>query len=207
MLGSISPVGETSRQQRWWLTAVAYTVASVLGGALAGALLGAAGQLLVQLWPVGVGVRVAAVLLVVAIAVLFDTRVLPWQLPTWHRQVDERWLTRYRGWVYGAGFGFQLGLGVATIVPAAVTYAALAAAALTGSWTGGLVVGATFGVVRTVPLLLAGVLRTATQLHAATARVSAAEMTVHRVVVAGEVAVALAAAASLALAPGMVTAP
>jgi hypothetical protein len=31
--------------------------------------------------------------------------------PSWQRQVDERWLTTYRGWVYGAGFGFQLGAG------------------------------------------------------------------------------------------------
>ena len=207
MLGSISPVGETSRQQRWWLTAGAYTVASVLGGALAGALLGGTGQLLAAVWHLSAGQRVIAVLAVVAIALLFDAGVLGWQLPTLHRQVDERWLTTYRGWVYGAGFGFQLGLGVATIVPAAVTYAALATATLTGSWTGGLIVGVTFGVVRTVPLLLAGGLRTAGQLYAATARVSAAEMTVHRAVVAGEVVVALAAATALILYPTLVAAP
>ena len=204
MLGSISPVGEVSRQQRWWLTAGAYTIASVLGGALAGVLLGGAGQLLGSVWHLTAGHRIIAVLIVVAITLLFDARVVPLRLPTWHRQVDERWLSTYRGWVYGAGFGFQLGLGMATIVPAAVTYAALATATLTGSWTGGLVVGVTFGVVRAVPLLLAAGLRTAGQLYAATARVSAAEMTVHRTVVAGEVAVALAAAAALILSPTLV---
>lgn len=36
------------------------------------------------------------------------------RLPGPARQVDEDWLARYRGWVYGAGFGTQLGLGVVT---------------------------------------------------------------------------------------------
>jgi sulfite exporter TauE/SafE len=206
MLGSISPVGEASRQQRWWLTAGAYTLASVAGGAAAGALLGAVGAVLDRAWHLETSQRIVAVLAVTAVAALFDARVLPWRLPTWHRQVDERWLTTYRGWVYGAGFGFQLGLGVATIVPAAVTYAALATAALTGSWTHGLLVGLVFGTVRTLPLLMAAGLRSATQLYAATARISAAEMTVHRAVVAGEVAVAVAAATALALSPALAVA-
>jgi sulfite exporter TauE/SafE len=58
--------------------------------------------------------------------------------------------------VYGSGFGFQLGLGVVTVVTTATVYVALAFAALTGSVIGGAVVGATFGLVRAVPLLAVG---------------------------------------------------
>ena len=33
-------------------------------------------------------------------------------LPVHHRQVNERWLDQFRPWVYGAGFGWQIGDGV-----------------------------------------------------------------------------------------------
>ncbi len=128
MLGSISPVGEASRRQRWWITATAYTIGSVLAGAGMGLLLGGAGQLVATLWPLPEAVRIAILGAVVALGALFDAKVIRRPLPTWRRQVDERWLTTYRGWVYGVGFGLQLGTGVVTIVPSAVTYTALAAA-------------------------------------------------------------------------------
>ena len=51
-------------------------------------------------------------------------------VPGPHRQVNERWLDEYRGWVYGLGFGAQLGLGVTTVVSSAATYVALLAAFL-----------------------------------------------------------------------------
>ena len=36
--------------------------------------------------------------------------------------MNEEWLTSYRGWVYGAGFGAQLGTGVVTIVTSPIVY-------------------------------------------------------------------------------------
>lgn len=173
MLSSISPVGEASRGQRWWVTVGAYTVASMTGGALIGAVLGSLGQL------AGVGGTPTAALAVLAVAAVLgvaaDRHLVGIQLPTWHRQVDERWLTGYRGWVYGAGFGFQLGLGVATIVTASITYVALLGALLTGSWIAGAVVGATFGLARAVPLLLATRVRSAGRLRHVLGRVAALE--------------------------------
>lgn len=184
MLSSISPVGEASRHQRWWVTVAAYVVASVAGGALVGAAAGGVGQV------VGVGGSPAVALLVLAVAALLgvaaDRRLLGVGLPTWHRQVDERWLAGLRGWVYGAGFGFQLGLGVVTIVTASVTYVALVGAALTGSWVTGGVVGAVFGAVRALPLLLAGRIRTPTGLRALLARVAAAERPFDRATLAAQ---------------------
>ena len=54
------------------------------------------------------------------------------RVPGPRRQVDERWLDRYRGWVYGLGYGSQLGLAVTTVVSSAATYVALLAALLRG---------------------------------------------------------------------------
>lgn len=167
MMSSITPVGEVARQQRWSVTAVAYLVGSVVGGTAIGALLGA----------VSVGVRAVvplpAALLLLAVAaaagVLADAGRLP--LPSWHRQVDEGWLTTYRGWVYGAGFGLQLGAAVLTIVTSAATYVVLAAAALSGSVAAGAAIGATFGFVRALPLFAFARVRTPGQLQGAFRRV------------------------------------
>ena len=153
MLASINPLGERARRTRFGRTMGWYLVASTLGGALIGAAAGAIGMGLhavVNPSDLAVGVAVVVVCLV---GLAFDVPLGGLRLPTVHRQVNENWLARYRGWVYGSGFGFQLGLGVATIVISATVYVALLLALLTGSWIGGAVVGATFGLVRASPLL------------------------------------------------------
>lgn len=154
MLGSITPLGERSRGRRWGVTVTAFALAAVTAGAAAGAVLGAAGGLAgldagLRLWLLGAAVAVA-----IAVDVAPGLHV-----PGPRRQVNEEWLHRYRGWVYGAGFGLQLGLGVTTIVSTAAVYATAAAAALTGSAAAGAVVGAAFGAARAVTLLAAGRVR------------------------------------------------
>ncbi len=194
MLGSITPLGEQGRGNRWWLTAASYAAASALGGLLVGAVAGLLGAAL-RLG--GLALAPAVALLVIATAALLglvaDNRLLGLRLPTLRRQVDERWIGRYRGWVFGAGFGFQLGLGVATIVTASATWAALAAAAASQSVVGGAVVGLVFGGVRAVPVLAA--VRTSTpdavrRLHL---RVAALSRPVDRAVRAAQAAVAVLA--------------
>ena len=60
------------------------------------------------------------------------------------------------GWVYGAGFGAQLGLAFATIVTASATWIAFACALLSGCPSAGLrSIGAIFGLARALPLLAA----------------------------------------------------
>jgi hypothetical protein len=195
MLGSISPVGEAARGQRWWLTTTAYIVASVLGGAAVGLALGALGLGIAAVSRPSEPARLAALAAVALLGAAIDAGILRWRWPTWRRQVNEAWLTEYRGWVYGAGFGLQLGSGFATIVPAVVTYTAFASAVLSLSPLGGLAVGGAFGLVRSVPVLATATLRTATQLYATTQRVEAAERQAGRVVVAGQLAVATIALA------------
>lgn len=151
MLTSITPLGERAKGNRWSLTAAAYVVGSLLGGAALGLLGGVVGRLI---RPV-VGGAASLVLLAVTCvaAAVWDLRgVRP---PSWRRQVDEQWLQAFRGWVYGAGFGLQLGFGLATIVTSASTYAVVAATVLVRSVPGGVAIGATFGLARGLALLAA----------------------------------------------------
>lgn len=152
MLASISPLGERARSSRWGVTVAAYLTGSVLGGAAVGLLAAALGSLLPQAWR---GSPAAALLVAVLLltGLLLDRRAAGLHLPSWRRQVDERWLGRYRGWVYGAGFGVQLGLGVVTIVPSATVYATVLLCALSGSPAVGLATGALFGLARALPVL------------------------------------------------------
>lgn len=193
MLGSISPVGEAARGQRWWLTATAYMTASVLGGAVVGLALGGVGAAVAAIVDLNIATRLGLLAAVALLGAAVDADLLPWRWPTWRRQVNEAWLTEYRGWVYGAGFGLQLGSGFATIIPAAATYTAFAAALLSFSPAGGLAVGVAFGLVRGLPVLATVRMRTAAQLYEATSRVEAAEATAGRFVVAGQLGVAAAA--------------
>jgi len=148
MLTSITPLGERSRGFSWRLTAAAFAAGAVATGALAGAAAGALGSLL----PDG-SWRAVAALVVLLAALGFDATPLGRRLPTTRRQVNEDWLARYRGWVYGVAFGAQLGTGLATIVTSAALYAAALGAVLCGTVTQGLAVGAALGVTRALSLL------------------------------------------------------
>jgi hypothetical protein len=156
MLTSISPLGERARGNRFWLTAAAYAVGSLLGGVVVGVALGALGDVL-ALDDVEAPVRAATVVAAAVVGVVLDATG---RLPSLRRQVDERWLATYRGWVYGLGFGLQLGMAVTTIVTASVTYVFLLATFLTASPTAGALAGATFGVARALPLLATARVRT-----------------------------------------------
>jgi hypothetical protein len=145
MLTSITPLGERSRGNRWAVTVTAYAGGCVLGGATTGLVLGALGSTLPAL----------PVLLLGGVACLLaaGADLVPGRRPVGRRQVDEDWLGRYRGWVYGVGFGYQLGLGVVTVVTSAATFALLGLALLSQSAVLGLLLGAVFGGARALPAL------------------------------------------------------
>src|SRR4051812_47025367 len=127
MLASINPLGERGRNQRYSLTIAAYVAASTASGALLGGLLGFAGA------PFAVpAVAVVVVAALAAVGLVLDGRQFGLRVPSPRRQVDENWLANYRGWVYGAGFGAQLGIAFSTIVTASATWVAFACALLSG---------------------------------------------------------------------------
>ena len=185
MLTSISPLGERGRGQRWGITVAAFVAGSTLGGATIGALAGL----------ISPGRMPLAAAAACALAGAAD---VTGRLPHGSRQVDEDWLTRYRGWVYGVGFGYQLGLGVVTIVTSASTYAVLAVALFSGSLPAGLAIGSAFGLVRSLPLLLRGRANTAQAVRVAARRRDRAAGAANRVTVLTLVAAAVALLAGAA---------
>ena len=154
MLTSINPLVERSRNSRFPVTFTAYLVGSVVGGALFGGVLGLIGAGVHALLPWSEQVTAVAVMAVCAVGLLLDAGVAGLRLPTVRRQVNEDMLAEYRGWLYGLVFGFQLGIGVVTIVTTATVYVAFVLAFLSGSPWSGLVIGAVFGIVRALPMLL-----------------------------------------------------
>jgi hypothetical protein len=201
MLASISPFGERARGQRWGTTVSAYLVASTIGGALVGGLLGAAGAGATRVIGDAPAARLVALAALGLVGLALDAGSAGTRLPGPARQVDETWLGAYRGWVYGGGFGFQLGAAFTTIVSASITYFAFACAFLAATFVGGVVVGATFGFVRALPLLLNGrahdpsALRTLLRrADAALPRARAAATTVQLVAIAVSLVAAIGAA-------------
>lgn len=163
MLGSITPLGERGRGSRWWVTASAYLVGSLVGGALFGGIVAAIGVGIgVGGWPTSARLATIAVALVIGLAL--DLGVGGLRLPTVHRQVEEEWRGRYRGWVWGLAFGFQLAVGVVTIVTTSTVYVTWLAAALSGSLIGGVAIGLVFGLARAIPVFAVAGVRTPRQL-------------------------------------------
>jgi cytochrome c biogenesis protein CcdA len=152
MLSSITPLGERGRNNRFAVAASFFVAGSVLGGVAMGSVAGGLGRLLVPDQPV---VAAAVIAMGALFGAAFDAHLGGLRLPTIRRQVDERWLQKYRGWVYGAGFGAQLGTGLATIVSSAAVYVMVIAALLTRSIAYGALIGTTFGLVRGLSILLA----------------------------------------------------
>src|ERR1700686_1677931 len=104
MLASITPLGERGRRSTWGVTVSAFLLGAVIAGAAAGAALGALGGLA---FPDGstARARTAALGVALAVAIVLDARGR--RVPGPRRQVNERWLDEYRGWVYGLGYGSQ----------------------------------------------------------------------------------------------------
>jgi sulfite exporter TauE/SafE len=196
MLASINPLGERARNNRWSVTAAWYTLGSVIGGAAFGAALGAVGF---AFGVEHVSTRTAAVAIVVAALAALCAEI-SWRgrrVPGLRRQVNEQWLDVYRSWVYGGGFGAQLGIGVVTVVTTWSVYLVWALALLSGSPLFGALIGGAFGAARALPILSvrsAGdghTLRTLfRRIHALEAPASSVTLVVEAAVVLGAAGVA-----------------
>lgn len=149
MLSSIHPLGERARSNRWSVTVVAFAIGAVTAGALLGWLAARLGSMVFGVppprWWMALAVGLAGT------ADLFGIRA-----PGPHRQVNERWIGTFRGWVYGFGFGAQLGIGFSTLVVTWALPALVMTLAMIGDAGVGVAVGALFGLGRTIPLLANG---------------------------------------------------
>ncbi len=124
MLSSITPLGERGRNMRWSHTVVWYVLGSLMGGVAIGALSASLG-LVFRVSDVSGTVRLLAAAVFFTTGWAFDLGVFNRPLPSIQRQVNENWLPRYRGWVYGFGFGVQLGFGLVTITRTSTIYSAI----------------------------------------------------------------------------------
>ncbi|MFM7068347.1 MAG: hypothetical protein ACKOYM_02700, partial [Actinomycetes bacterium] len=152
MLSTITPMAERSRGRRWSLTAGWFVLGASLGGATMG--LGAA----VLAWGVGLlQLSTNTVLAVAAVAAIVTAAMdsgVGTEMPHHRRQVDEAWLDQFRSWVYGLGFGWQIGTGLMTYIMTGGVYLTMVLAALTGRPVAALAVCTLFGLTRGLMILL-----------------------------------------------------
>jgi hypothetical protein len=193
MLSQLTPVGEASRGHRYRTTAAWFIAGALVGGATLGAVMAA---LAAAVSAAGLSATtllgVAAVLAALAAAV--DGGVLGVAPPFFKRQVDEYWLGRYRAWVYGSGFGWQIGAGVTTYIMTAAVFLTIALGALTAGPVAAFVVALVFGAVRGCAVLLTARLRSTAELFALHRRFDALGEPVRRAVIAVQLVVAVVAA-------------
>jgi hypothetical protein len=172
MLSSLNPVSEPARGNRFWLTAVWYVGGAVVGGAFLGigCALAAAGYARVDAPPT---LTWSLVLAGALVAVVSDSGVLGRSLPDHPRQVDERWLVKYRRWIYAGGYGVQIGTGFATYIMTAAVYLVAMLAVLSGSPAAAFAICLVFGAVRGLTILVSAAARTPDRLRSAHRRIAA----------------------------------
>ena len=123
-----------------------------------------------------------------------DARVFGFGPPFLTRQVDDEWLSKYRPWVYGGGFGWQIGVGFTTYVMTAAVPLVVIVGALSAKPGAALTVGGVFGLARGLAVLLGARLRSPEALLAFHRRFDGWAEPVRRIVIGVELAIAVVAA-------------
>jgi hypothetical protein len=196
MLSSITPMTEQGRGHRFVSTASWFVLGAAIGGATLGLAVTIPAALLQAVAPAATTVLVLAAIAAL-VGALSDLRPFGWHLPYHGRQVNEDWLAQYRSWVYGAGFGWQIGVGLATYIMTAAVYLLIVLAALTASPLAAFSVCLVFGDVRGLAIFLGSGMTTPARMRAFHQRFDALREPVRVAVIAVQFAVA--AAAGLAL--------
>jgi hypothetical protein len=192
MLSQLTPVGEASRGHRYRTTATWFVAGALVGGAMLGGVMAALAAAVSALGATSATLLgVAAALAVLAAAV--DSGVLGIAPPFFKRQVNEYWLARYRAWVYGSGFGWQVGAGITTYIMTAAVFLTIALGVLTAGPWAAFVVAIAFGLIRGLAVLLTARLRTTAEVFALHRRFDALGEPVRRAVIVVQLAVAVVA--------------
>jgi hypothetical protein len=202
MLATVTPLAERGRGHRYRSTAAWFIVGGTVGGAALGLVMAALALGVHAASPSTVTLALAACVGAV-LAAASDTRFGGFRLPFHSRQVNERWLDQFRPWVYGAGFGWQIGVGLATYIKTAALYLMIVLAALTGSPATAVAVGVLFGLVRGLAVLLGRGITSPAALAAFHRRFTDAGPVVLAVVVTCELTLAVTFAAVLSLWVGL----
>lgn len=151
MVSTIGPLVQVAKL-KWAESASVFVVASVLSGALFGALLGLLGSSVSFMLP---ALSTAQPVLGMAALVfaLVEMRALPLKVPFCARSVPQSWWRRY-GEIYGAiAYGAVLGIGITTVIPFISFYFITLVAVLAGPMSGGFIIGM-YGFGRALPVLV-----------------------------------------------------
>lgn len=210
MLSQITPVAEAARGNKFRRTAAWFVAGGLAGGVTLGVVT-AVGAALMR----AAGLTTTAALAVIAagglVTAALDARVSAVAPPFLQRQVNEDWLANYRPWVYAGGFGWQIGAGLTTYIMTAAVFLLVGVGVVGASPVGALVIGATFGLLRGLAVLVGAPLRTSAALLAFHRRFDAWAEPVRLAVVGVQLVVAVVAAAvaagvTLAVLVGVVSA-
>jgi len=168
VLGTMNPLGERARGQDYRRVVMLFILGSAAGGLLLGLGVGLVGDAIMP--SAGSLVVDSLALALLAGAVVGDAVNLRRKggariAVSPRRQVSDRWLYRLRGWVYALGFGFQLGLGIVTVVNSYSLYVAIACSFLGGPMAG-ILIGLTYGAMRGGSLLLGAHVKSSEQVMA-----------------------------------------
>jgi hypothetical protein len=193
MLSTITPLSQHGRGHSYRATVAWFILGSTVGGATVGAVM------LVLSWgghALSLTADDIAAIVVAAslLAALSDLDIRGHHLPRHHRQVNERWLDTYRPWVYGAGFGWQIGTGLATYIMTAAVYLVIFYAALAVSPALAFALWVLFGLLRGSAVLLGRRITSAEALRAIHQRFERTGGAVRRATIAAELVSALVVA-------------
>jgi hypothetical protein len=205
MLSQITPMAEAGRHQKFTRTASWFVAGAVLGGVTLGAAIA-----VVAIAIAALGMEQGTALALIAgcafAAAAVDANLFGFGPPFLPRQVDEAWLSKYRAWVYGGGFGWQIGAGVTTyVMTTAVPLMIVIGALSANAWTA-VTIGAGFGLGRGLAVLLGARLHTPAALLAFHRRFDAWGEPVGRAVIGVQLVIAVVAAwivASIVVAGGV----
>ncbi len=164
MLSTLTPMAERGRGRPFLPTALAFLLGSIVGGVALGggaAVLGAA----FSLFSPSETTRWVISALALACGGFVDAQLIGPRLPFHRRQVNDRWLSRYRWWVYGGGFGLQVGVGIATYIMTAGVFVTIVLATLHGNPLVAVAIGAWFGLVRGLAIFVGAGVHQPADLH------------------------------------------
>jgi hypothetical protein len=178
MLSAMTPLAEQGRGHRFGATAAWFLAGAVAGGATLGAGAGALAAL-VGLADLPVEAAAAIAVLLALVCAASDARLGGFALPRHDRR-----------WVYASGFGWQIGVGLATFIVTSAVYLTIGVAALTGDPITAFVLCVAFGIVRGLMIFLGRPHVTFEKVQALHRRVHAWADTSWRLTLAAQIAAA-----------------
>jgi hypothetical protein len=196
MLSTITPVTERAKGNAYRSTATWFVVGSLAGGVTLGGVMAALAVGVGAFHPSSGALDVSA-LVAALVAGVSDSGLAGLRVPIHRRQVNERWLDQYRPWVYGAGFGWQIGAGLVTYITTAAVYLMVVLGALSTSPVVALGLGCGFGLCRGLAVFLTARITNPTALRSFHRRVTEAGPIVGRVATTVELMVAAALVVAL----------